>query len=109
MDGILLSPAPYANLAQVSIQHINADFPDILAEDEVIPYRATDHDLPVVVINLDQLIPTPAPTRNNGIPISPQPTVHEGGSSGDSWGWLGGLGLLVAAGGTAVWVRRRRQ
>ena len=65
--------------------HINADYPDSLALDtspENIALKSSDHDLPLVVINLDDTDlsedPTPTPIS---YPASPAPQIP-------SWLWL---------------------
>jgi hypothetical protein len=49
IDGILISPALVEQVAAVTILHVNADYPYILAEDtsrEGLAYRSSDHDIP---------------------------------------------------------------
>lgn len=52
IDGILLSPLLAPQVMQAAIMHINADFPDAWGADAGTVYRATDHDLPLVVLAL---------------------------------------------------------
>lgn len=54
IDGILVSPALAEQVANVTILHTNADYPDSLSHDTTppnLPYKATDHDLPLLIIN----------------------------------------------------------
>ena len=65
IDGILLSPALAEEVSGASIAHVNTDYPagwrlDTAAEH--LPYRATDHDAPWVVLGQAPATPTPAPT-----------------------------------------------
>lgn len=103
IDGILLSPALADALAYATIQHLNADYPDVLAADTAVPYQATDHDLALVVLNLSA--PSAPPVADNTLAV-PAP-VDEGANG--RWLWLPGVGILVAVGGgTAVWLLRRK-
>jgi predicted extracellular nuclease len=109
LDGILLSPALYADVVHVSIQHVNADYPDVLAADSAMPYQATDHDLPLVVLRLEQPSPAPMPSSVGGSqsPV-PLPAIPEAESSG-GWLWFTGVGVVLLTGGTAVWLIRRHR
>jgi uncharacterized protein len=105
IDGILVSPALREAVALVTIQHVNADYPDILGEDVSqagLPYKATDHDLPLLVLNGPGAPPPPIPTPTA---VPPAPPVEA--AAFPWWGWL--LGAVVAV-GTAVfvWLRRGR-
>lgn len=103
IDGILLSPALTGDLSQATIQHLNADYPDVLAADTAAPYQATDHDLALVVLNLSDL---PSPLVVDNTPAAPAP-VEE--TANGRWLWLFGLGMMVVVvGGTAVWLARRK-
>ena len=71
IDGILVSPALAKNIAAVTILHVNADYPDSLSQDTSpanLPYKATDHDLPLLILN-----PPPSPTPATSTPTD-QPT-----------------------------------
>lgn len=53
IDGILISPALAGEVVTTTILHVNADYPEVLAEDissAGLPYRTTDHDLPLLVL-----------------------------------------------------------
>jgi hypothetical protein len=103
IDGILLSPSLMAALSQATIQHLNADYPDVLAADTAVPYQATDHDLALVVLNLEGPPATPAMQAE-----MPARITANAVTSG-RWLWLVGAGMLgVVVGGAAVWLYRRR-
>ncbi|MCA9973675.1 MAG: lamin tail domain-containing protein [Anaerolineales bacterium] len=117
IDGILVSPALAPRLAHVSIAHVNADFPDTWQREmgaARLPYRATDHDLPLAVFWLAETAvastpptpPTPAATPTVAPPAAlPAPVA----GAKRPWGIAGGLalgGLLVFAG--VKWRRRVR-
>ncbi|MCP4360351.1 MAG: hypothetical protein GY796_20275, partial [Chloroflexi bacterium] len=111
LDGILVSPALVESVASVAIHHVNADYPDSLTADAASPYKATDHDLPIIILNLQTepeatAVPTltavPSPTST---PIPPSSPSTE--PSGFNMLWLLGLGGLLI-GGTAVYFLRRR-
>lgn len=106
LDGILVSPALVGQVDQVTIQHVNADFPQVLAADPYTIYRATDHDLPLAVLNQAS---SPAATAT--AVITPPPAALWPSSSPvslNAWG-LAITSVLVLAGGTAVYrIWRRR-
>ena len=106
IDGILLSPAGLADLVTADILHVNADYPAGWASDLSTPYRSSDHDMPLVVLQLPRPdVPTPTP------PPSPTPLPRPEADAGPGGNrWLlpiagGGLALLVVA---VVWWWRRR-
>jgi hypothetical protein len=114
LDGILLSPALAEAVTAVSILHVNADYPAAWGEDtlpERLPYRATDHDLPLVVLDLPQagetaVVAAPA----TPLPASPAAATPDEApaSPPGSWIWLV-LGVGAAVIVTAViWLRLRR-
>ncbi|HUM72275.1 MAG TPA: hypothetical protein PLK31_25915, partial [Chloroflexota bacterium] len=109
IDGILLSPALLAQMAHASIQHLNADYPDVLAADTAVPYQATDHDLAYVVLNLEELPPAPTPPAEAPVPdpTSAATSAAIGAATGSRWLWVAGVGLVVIVGVTAVWFVRR--
>ena len=103
-------------VAGVQILHVNADFPDALAVDvspEALPFKTTDHDLPLLVLQLDDL-PTPEPTVEETAvpeptPINIEPINHPDDVMG-RWVWWLVAGLVLVGGGcTAVWLTRKRQ
>jgi len=94
------------------ILHVNADYPDALAVDvspAALPYKTTDHDLPLLILQLEAL-PTPEPgatavpslTPTVIAPIAPAAGVFGG------WIWWVVVGLAAVGGGTAVWWLRQR-
>jgi predicted extracellular nuclease len=98
IDGLFVSPALVDNVTAVQIFHINADYPDILAEDTSVPYQATDHDLPLLVLALDEVIePTATAVPQPTTLPAPSPTIEPVESSPIHWSWFALLG-----GGTAV-------
>jgi hypothetical protein len=98
IDGLFVSPALVENVTAVHIFHVNADYPDVLAEDPAVPYQATDHDLPLLVLTLDKVIEptTTAVLQPTAFP-TPIPTPEPVESSPTNWLWLALLG-----GGTAI-------
>jgi predicted extracellular nuclease len=59
IDGILLSPALLDDVVAVTILHVNADYPDSLANDVSpahLAYKSTDHDLPLLVLALGKAL-----------------------------------------------------
>ncbi|KAA3665334.1 MAG: hypothetical protein DWQ04_01215 [Chloroflexi bacterium] len=57
IDGILVSPKLVENVEKAGILHVNADFPYALAEDtteQAILYRASDHDVPYLLLSLEE-------------------------------------------------------
>ncbi len=100
IDGLLLSPELRERVTAVAIQHVNADFPDSLGLDtspEGLPYRATDHDLPLMILDLsDESIAVPAATPTSNIVGSiPVPDEIEQVGMPNWVIWLGGIGVLV--------------
>ncbi len=110
IDGILVSPWLVEHIVDATIMHVNADFADILGADtspEWLPYRATDHDLPLVVLELPA--PTSALTFSSPLPpssTSSGPAILWG--NGRFWliaGLIAGL-LFLALAQRFVWRRR---
>jgi predicted extracellular nuclease len=108
IDGLFVSPALVDKVTAVHIFHINADYPDNLAEDGNMPYQATDHDLPLLVLTLDEVID---PTATAVASPTPQVTPTPEPATNSSGNWIG----LAAAGGGAVlfvaifWLWRSRR
>jgi predicted extracellular nuclease len=112
IDGVLVSPALADEVAQVQIMHVNADYPDSMGLDispEGLPYKATDHDVPVVVFGVDEVgVVTTVPGETAVSPTpeaSPAPVKSDSG--GLLWLVLGGVVLLVMGGGVMWWKRGR--
>jgi predicted extracellular nuclease len=109
IDGLFVSPALVDNVTAVHIFHINADYPDILAEDTSVPYQATDHDLPLLVLALDKVIePTATAVPQPTTLPAPLPTTEPVGSSPIHWSWLALLGGGSAV-ALALFILSRRQ
>ncbi|MCL4871233.1 MAG: lamin tail domain-containing protein [Anaerolineae bacterium] len=92
IDGIFLSPALAEHLAQATILHVNADYPDILGGDVSVtglPYQATDHDLPLVILNWGA-----------------EPEIDEAAAA-TSFPWIWLLGGTVGLGLLITWRRTR--
>ena len=115
IDGILLSPALQDNVAEVHILHTNADFPDALGIDvspEMLPFKTTDHDLPLLILQLDDL-PTPEPGSTAVAEALPTPINIEPIDHPDDlfrrqlWWFIGGF--LAVLGGTAVFLLARKR
>lgn len=112
IDGIFVTPALQDNVADVMILHVNADYPDALAVDvspAALPFKTTDHDLPLLILQLDEL-PTPqtgATAVPEPTPINIEPTEQPLANNG--WiGWLVGA-VLIGGGGTAVFLLNRKR
>ncbi len=83
IDGILLSPALSSEVGLATIVHNNTDFPagwrlDTSVEHQ--PFRATDHDTPLVVLGQWPPTPTPSPAPSptpapSATPTTPPPTL----------------------------------
>ena len=102
------------DLVYANILHVNANFAYTLANDTSargLPYRSSDHDIPIVYINLDRdeepanqpssteqesvntLSPVPSTTR---ISVTPASVVSETG------GRIGLLPLLILVGAVTI-------
>ena len=71
IDAILLSPALAEEASYTTIIHVNTDFPAGWRLDTSaarLPYRATDHDVPLVVLGRAPATPTPRPTMATADP-----------------------------------------
>ena len=101
IDGLFLSPPLAERLVNVTILHVNADFPDILTGDTSpagLPHQVTDHDLPLVTLDWQWAGPevtTVVPTVVVGDAAANPPS-----SPPFPWLWLGGaiagIGGLLA-------------
>ena len=114
IDAVFITPALQDDVAEVMILHVNADYPDALAVDvspAALPFKTTDHDLPLLILNLD-VLPTPEPILGETAVTKPTPTLanNEPIETEAGRGWLWGLvaGLAVIGGGTAVFFVRKR-
>ncbi len=112
IDGIFVTPALQDNVAEVMILHVNADFPDALAIDvspEALPFKTTDHDLPLLILQLDgqptlepEATAVPQATPGGALPTEP-PADN---STGWIW-WLVG-GVVLGTVGTAVLLQSKK-
>ncbi|MCA9960765.1 MAG: hypothetical protein KC443_17115, partial [Anaerolineales bacterium] len=114
IDGLFVTPALAAQVVDVAILHVNADYPQVWGEDtraEWLAYRATDHDLPLVVfqgVAMETAVtpsPTAAPTPMPQPTMTPSPAIAEKKTT--VW-WLGGA-LLLGLSGSAIVLRLRRR
>lgn len=72
IDTILVSPALVGEIGLATIVHTNTDYPSgwrLDATDARRPFRASDHDVPLLILGQWPATPTPAPTP------TPRPTV----------------------------------
>ena len=120
------------------IQHVNADFPYDWGESddaEMMAYRSTDHDLPLMVVNLPtdtepvevesaEVEATAVPEPAEAEPVEAEATAvpepaesesveaepAEAEQSANSWGWLLGGALFGAiVGGGMVLISRKKR
>ena len=115
LDAVLVSPALVPQIESVQIFHTNADFPDVFGQDvspEHIAFRATDHDLPLVVLALEEVdevtvvetaVATPLPLAT----ISP-PSAQEA-SITLRWYVLSGGVLACFVVGVTLWFWRKKE
>lgn len=112
IDGLLVSPAVEPFIDSVTILHTNADYPDSMTEElsaDLIPYKATDHDIPFMVVNLDvpdetaEAEPTITPASEVEIPT---PTASESDNTTLLIGL--GVGAMVVAGVGGYWFGRKK-
>ncbi len=83
IDGILVSPSLLPDIADAMIIHSNADYPVGLASDTSVhglPLRATDHDLPLLLLDLPTteapIDPSPPPEPTQPPAPGPTPTME---------------------------------
>jgi hypothetical protein len=73
IDGVLLSPSLADLVVETMILHANTDFPYTLAADTStagLPFHFSDHDVPILLLNLE---PEPPPTAVPTATIIPSP------------------------------------
>lgn len=102
IDGVFITPALVNEVAAVTILHVNADFPDSLSLDTSpagLPYKATDHDLPLLILNPPPPAATAQPTASLVLTPSATPATSEADAPRSASPWAV-LALLVGA--TAV-------
>ncbi len=112
IDGMFVSPALAESIAGIKIMHINADYPDALSLDtspEGIPYKSSDHDLPLLLVQLgDGAALSNAAAQVSGLAAAPTQPEAGAPNMGVIVGLVGGailILLLLVVG--LVWMRRR--
>ena len=111
IDGILVSPELVDEAAQVQIMHVNADYPDSLGLDtspERMPYKATDHDVPIVVFGVKEDVAVTIVPENTAVPSPPQPSPAPAESDSGLLWLVWGVVVLTVIGGGVVWWKRGR-
>lgn len=110
IDGILVSPALVERIVDATIMHVNADFVDAWSTDtspERLAYRSTDHDLPLVVLELPSLAEEPGVSWL-AAPVPASSALVNPWGNGRFWliaGLVAGLLFLALA---QRFIRRRR-
>lgn len=119
IDGILLSEPLASRVDAVQLFHINADFPDAWSNETgeaLLPFKSTDHDPAVVVLDFSPQIdvpspspPTPTPQNPSPITQNPPPTASPPPSdSGLSiWVIVVAIFTIGLVGGAYIWRRVR--
>lgn len=105
IDGMLVSPALAERVAAVTIVHIDADYPDSLELDtspEGIPFKMADHDIPYMIVQLDESVEVIAPVETVAAPVDSMSGTEIAGIAG---GALVAIALAVAA---FIAIRRRK-
>jgi predicted extracellular nuclease len=117
IDGLLVSPAVVEDVVAVTIQHTSADYPYTWSTDLTparLPYRATDHDLPLLVLALPEESAEESATATpvmatafvaTAIPVEPASPVADSRSNRLTWMAAGLLGLTTTL---AILIIRRR-
>lgn len=112
IDGMFVSPALADSIAGVRIMHVNADYPDVLGLDtspEGIPYKSTDHDLPLLLVQWGDGAPSAnAAAQSSGAAAAPVAAEAGAPNMGVIMGLVGGA-ILVILLLVALLVWRRRQ
>lgn len=104
IDALLLSPDIAAQVEQVTIWHVNADYPESWAtavDPEHLPFRVTDHDLPWLMLPWAE--PAPAPTLTPFPAATPLPTPTAVSTTNGVTGWVVGSGVVVVLGTAGLW------
>lgn len=117
IDGVFATPALAALQTSAQIQHVNANFPDMLGEDVSaagMAHRATDHDLPLVALRLppvEQAVASTGAAVPTAVsvptPISDVVEAPAGPAVPAIWWMVGGV-LGVTAVGLLLVLQRRR-
>jgi endonuclease/exonuclease/phosphatase family metal-dependent hydrolase len=80
IDAILVSPALASEIGGATILHVNTDFPvgwRLDTSPERLPFRVTDHDIPMIILGRSAATPTPEPTVTTTVDDRP-PTAELG-------------------------------
>lgn len=94
IDGVFVSPALLAGVQEATILHTNADYPDTWLEDSQTLFKATDHDIPLVVIAMTDTLEEVA-TQQPIIPTeTPQPVPQANPQPPTDY-WLLWVGAVV--------------
>lgn len=110
IDGMFVSPALDQRIVDVKIMHVNADYPDALSLDTSpagIPYKSSDHDIPMLLLQLGDdapAAPAPAATAATEMPVP-----ASGPDAGTLAAVVGGVVALLLVGVASVVLSRRRR
>ena len=116
IDALLVSPDVETLVASADIIHTNADYPDSYSTEttpELLPYKATDHDIPYLVINLDALDSaeiTPEPTEKpieNEVDSADGELLGRQKTTNDNDWWLAIL-AIIGTGVGGYWLGKRK-
>ena len=114
IDSIYLSPVLDEQVAEATILHVNADFPDAYILDtspERIAFKSSDHDIPLVVLNMESTQESGAVEDIPGesVPDEPvsQPNDDSGGLGIGIW-VVAALGAVLLVGFGAILLIRRQ-
>jgi hypothetical protein len=117
---MLISPGLLESVSAVDILHTNADYPDAWGTDlspERIAYKSTDHDIPLLVLQLgtetDEVVPTATPSA--AVTVAAQPDevaeVTEVADSAETATTAAIAGIILVSvfglGGFLFWRNRR--
>ena len=110
IEGMFVSPALDQRIVDVKIMHVNADYPDALSLDTSpagIPYKSSDHDIPMLLLQLGDdapAAPAPAATAATEMPVP-----ASGPDAGTLAAVVGGVVALLLVGVASVVLSRRRR
>lgn len=116
IDGILLSPSLVESVADVQILHVNADFPasyELDTTPALLPFRSSDHDLPIVLIDLNEpevatAVPTVGVVETAVVPtLTPTSAPTPPADNRPLRGWIAAVVLAVGL-LTILVIRRNR-
>jgi hypothetical protein len=115
IDGIFVSPDVEPLINTVTILHSNADYPDIFGsslEPELMPFRASDHDIPLVVLDLDTADVhevKPGEALSATVAAADNTPVEDRGANRDRALVIGGVLMMVLAGLGGFWFGRHKE